>query len=108
MTGERVDVLRLGYRLGRDPRITTHLALVGRALGADRFLLAGNEDPKMFENLESVASRFGGGMDCEHIKSPMGWLRRFVDEDAGDQAMQRVAGDCPDDSGDASREQAGE
>ena len=86
MTGERVDVLRLGYRLGRDPRITTHLALVGRALGADRFLLAGDEDPKMFENLESVASRFGGGMDCEHIKSPMGWLRRFVEEDAGDGA----------------------
>ena len=53
MTGERVDVLRLGYRLGRDPRITTHLALVGRALGADRFLLAGDEDSKMFENLES-------------------------------------------------------
>ena len=51
MAGERVDVLRLGYRLGRDPRITTHLALVGRALGANRFLLAGDEDPKMFENL---------------------------------------------------------
>jgi len=84
MTGERVDVLRLGYRLGRDPRITTHLALVGRALGADRFLLSGDEDPKMFENLESVASRFGGGMDCQHVKGPMGWLRRFVEEDAGD------------------------
>ena len=70
MTGERVDVLRLGYRLGRDPRITTHLALVGRALGADRFLLAGDEDPKMFENLESVADRFGGGMETEHIHSP--------------------------------------
>ena len=83
MTGERVDVLRLGYRLGRDPRITTHLALVGRALGADRFLLAGDEDPKMFENLESVADRFGGGMETEHIHSPMGWLRRFVEEDAG-------------------------
>ena len=30
MPGERLDVLRLGYRLGRDPRITTHLALVSR------------------------------------------------------------------------------
>ena len=44
MAGERLDVLRLGYRLGRDPRITTHLALVSRALGANRFLLAGDED----------------------------------------------------------------
>ena len=49
MSGERVDVLRLGYRRGRDPRITTHLALVGRAFGADRFLLAGEEDKDLFE-----------------------------------------------------------
>ena len=84
MSGERLDVLRLGYRLGRDPRITTHLALVSRALGADRFLLAGDEDSKMFENLESVADRFGSGMSCEHVQGPMGWLRRFVEEDAGD------------------------
>ena len=84
MSGERLDVLRLGYRLGRDPRITTHLALVSRALGADRFLLAGDEDAKMFENLGSVADRFGSGMSCEHVHGPMGWLRRFVEEDAGD------------------------
>ena len=84
MSGERLDVLRLGYRLGRDPRITTHLALVSRALGADRFLLAGDEDSKMFENLESVADRFGSGTSCEHVQGPMGWLRRFVEEDAGD------------------------
>ena len=48
---ERLDVLRLGYRKGRDPRITTHLALVSRALGADGFLLAGDEDQEMFDNL---------------------------------------------------------
>ena len=96
MAGERLDVLRLGYRLGRDPRITTHLALVSRALGADRFLLAGDQDPKMFENLGSVADRFGTGMSCEHIKGPMGWLRRFVEEDAGDGDPQgpSFGGDC--------------
>jgi len=86
MAGERLDILRLGYRRGRDPRITTHLALVGRALGADRFLLAGDDDAKMFDNVKSVNTRFGGDMQCEHIKSPMSWLRRFVSEDAGDGA----------------------
>ena len=84
MAGERLDILRLGYRRGRDPRITTHLALVGRALGADRFLLAGDDDEKMFDNVKSVNARFGGDMQCEHIKNPMSWLRRFVSEDAGD------------------------
>ena len=44
---ERLDVLRLGYRRGRDPRITTHLALVSRAMGANGFFLAGDEDKEM-------------------------------------------------------------
>ena len=33
-----ITVIRLGYRVGRDPRINTHLGLVYRALGADEFL----------------------------------------------------------------------
>ena len=64
---ERVDVLRLGYRRGRDPRITTHLALVARALGSDGFLLAGDDDQEMFDNLNSVSERFGGELDTEHV-----------------------------------------
>ena len=51
---ERLDVLRLGYRKGRDPRITTHLALVSRAFGADGFMLSGDEDKELFSNLKSV------------------------------------------------------
>ncbi len=74
---ERLDVLRLGYRKGRDPRITTHLALVARAMGADGFLLAGDEDREMFENLNSVSERFGGGLETEHV-SGMGHLKRHV------------------------------
>ena len=72
---ERLDVLRLGYRKGSDPRITTHLALVARAMGADGFLLAGDEDNELFENLNSVNSRFGGGLKTNHV-SGLGHLRR--------------------------------
>ena len=82
--GERIDVLRLGHRKGRDPRITTHLALVARAMGADRFLLGGDEDEKMFENVRSVESRFGQAMALEYLASPMSWLRTFARKDAGD------------------------
>ena len=77
-------VLRLGYRKGRDPRITTHLALVSRALGATDFLLAGDDDEGLFENVQSVSERFGGSMACEHVGSGMSWLKRFAREDAGD------------------------
>ena len=76
---ERLEVLRLGYRRGRDPRITTHLALVARALGADGFLLAGDEDQGMFDNLNSVSERFGGVLETDHV-SGLGHLRRHVEE----------------------------
>ena len=62
MSQESIDVLRLGYRLGRDPRITTHLALVSRAMGVSNFILCGDEDNKLFENIDSVNNRFGHGI----------------------------------------------
>ena len=74
---ERLEVLRLGYRKGRDPRITTHLALVARAMGADGFLLAGDEDKEMFENLNSVSDRFGGDLETKQV-SGMGHLKKHV------------------------------
>ena len=54
MTTFDIEVLRLGHRKGRDPRITTHLALVSRAMGANGFVLAGDEDEKLFSNINSV------------------------------------------------------
>mmetsp|Transcript_11530 Transcript_11530/g.53590 ORF Transcript_11530/g.53590 Transcript_11530/m.53590 type:complete len:223 (-) Transcript_11530:1584-2252(-) len=62
-----------------------------------------------------VGFRRGAGLRHRGSPGPRGQaleVRRLRpvldDEDAGDQSMQRVAGDCPDDSGDASRERAGE
>ena len=78
MSEHGVTILRLGYRLGRDPRITTHLALVARALGAQEFLFSGDEDGKMEENITSVNQRFGGDMNIKHIKTPKARLHRFV------------------------------
>ena len=64
---QRMDVLRWGYRLGRDPRITTHLGLVARALGATGFLLTGDRDDDLFDNLQSVCQRFGGELETTHV-----------------------------------------
>lgn len=81
MTGFEIEVLRLGHRLGRDPRITTHLALVSRAMGASNFVLAGDEDEKLFSNIHSVNERFGHGLSCRYEKSPMRMLREIVNSD---------------------------
>jgi len=34
-----ITVLRIGHRISRDKRITTHVALVARAFGADKILI---------------------------------------------------------------------
>ncbi|MDG1549209.1 MAG: hypothetical protein P8Q94_04065 [Candidatus Poseidoniaceae archaeon] len=81
MSNIDIEVLRLGHRRGRDPRITTHLALVSRAMGASKFLLAGDEDDKLFENVVSVNERFGHALDCRYEKRPLKFLRNIVNSE---------------------------
>jgi tRNA (cytidine56-2'-O)-methyltransferase len=52
-------VLRLGHRLERDKRITTHVGLVGRALGAKGMLLA-SDDKGVERSIKEVTKRWGG------------------------------------------------
>ena len=54
-----VEVLRLGHRPGRDPRLSTHVALVARAFGADRLYLH-PPDPRVAETVRGVRERWGG------------------------------------------------
>lgn len=54
-----VDVLRLGHRPGRDPRLTTHLALTARAFGA-RAVHLEPPDPPLAARLAAMTARFGG------------------------------------------------
>ena len=57
-----IEVLRLGHRLGRDPRLTTHLALAARALGATRLYLH-PPDPALTERIAVVSRRWGGSFE---------------------------------------------
>ena len=58
----RVDVLRVGHRPGRDPRLTTHLALTARAFGAARMFLH-PPDPDLAERVHRVADGWGGSFE---------------------------------------------
>ncbi|MFC6988517.1 tRNA (cytidine(56)-2'-O)-methyltransferase [Haloplanus sp. GCM10025708] len=69
-----VTVLRLGHRPGRDDRMTTHIGLTARALGADRVVLVGETDGPA-ETVESVVDRFGGPFDVEVRESYRPLLR---------------------------------
>jgi tRNA (cytidine56-2'-O)-methyltransferase len=57
-----VVVLRLGHRPGRDDRMTTHVALTARALGADRAILVGDASQAR-ETVSDITDRFGGPFD---------------------------------------------
>ncbi|MGB2841032.1 MAG: tRNA (cytidine(56)-2'-O)-methyltransferase [Halobacteriota archaeon] len=54
-----IVILRLGHRMERDKRITTHVGLVGRALGAKGMLLA-SDDKGIERSIKEVTERWGG------------------------------------------------
>jgi tRNA (cytidine56-2'-O)-methyltransferase len=59
-----ITVLRIGHRISRDKRITTHVALVARAFGADNILID-TIDRKIEESINSTCARFGGNFKIE-------------------------------------------
>lgn len=59
-----ITILRIGHRISRDKRITTHVALVARAFGADKIIID-TEDKKIEETVSSTCNRFGGDFSIE-------------------------------------------
>lgn len=68
-------IMRLGHRPERDKRVTTHVALSSRALGAKGiFVDAG--DPILKENIRSTVERFGGDFQ---IQTGVSWQEALKD-----------------------------
>jgi tRNA (cytidine56-2'-O)-methyltransferase len=80
----RVYVLRLGHRLGRDKRVTTHVGLVARAFGANGFILEGC-DESVLGSLRKVLSVWGGDMVVECCSSGVEVVRSW--RDAGGEVI---------------------
>jgi len=66
-----IVVLRLGHRPMRDQRVTTHVALTARALGADEIWVS-TPDPELEKTIQSVVGRFGGKFK---IKTGVDWRK---------------------------------
>lgn len=64
-----VTVLRLGHRLVRDTRTSTHVALVARAFGAKAILMAGADEDDTIKSIQRVNSRWGGEFHISHSKN---------------------------------------
>ncbi|RLM88194.1 tRNA (cytidine(56)-2'-O)-methyltransferase [Haloarcula sp. Atlit-7R] len=72
----QVTVLRLGHRPGRDERMTTHVGLTARALGADKVVLA-NAARNQADTVIDITDRFGGPFDVASTEEPKRLIRDF-------------------------------
>jgi len=70
---KRIVVLRLGHRLFRDQRMTTHVALTARALGVEGVLLTSG-DKSIEQNVDDVAKRWGGEF---YVRGGVNWKREI-------------------------------
>lgn len=66
-----IVVMRLGHRPDRDQRVTTHVALTARALGADAVWVS-TKDPSLERSVAGVVERFGGDFS---IKTGVEWRK---------------------------------
>lgn len=64
-------VLRIGHRRARDARLTTHVCLTARALGADAVWVS-EKDRVLERTVQSVVDRFGGPFE---VKTGVPWKR---------------------------------
>lgn len=74
----RLEVLRLGHRPSRDKRLSTHVCLAARALGADRVYMT-SKDSRVEESVRDVVERWGGDFE---VVTGVDW-RALVDNWSG-------------------------
>lgn len=60
----QVSVLRLGHRLVRDDRTSTHVALVSRAFGCKKIYMA-YSDNRIVDTIQDMNERWGGQQEFE-------------------------------------------
>lgn len=65
-------MLRLGHRIRRDKRATTHLFLAARALGADGAYYTGDRDEMIEKSISRVNEVWGGSFRVEYVRD---WKR---------------------------------
>lgn len=70
-----ITILRLGHRIPRDERISTHVGLVARAFGAQRMIYSGQRDRGMEESIHKISEQWGGNFSVEYVKNGLKFVR---------------------------------
>ena len=75
----KFEVLRIGQRLVRDDRVTTHVALVSRAFGASKIYMT-EVNPEIKDTLRKINDTWGGNFEVEFIGNPNDILKSKKDD----------------------------
>ena len=62
-----IEVVRIGQRLVRDDRVTTHVALVSRGFGAERIFMT-EINPEIKDTIKKINNSWGGNFEIEFIE----------------------------------------
>ena len=62
-----IEVVRIGQRVVRDDRVTTHVALVSRAFGAEKIYMT-EVNPEIKDTLKKINKTWGGNFEVEFIE----------------------------------------
>jgi tRNA (cytidine56-2'-O)-methyltransferase len=79
MSENEVMILRIGHRPERDQRVTTHVGLTARALGATGMYLAA-ADKGVVQSIDDVVSRWGGNFFCQDTIKWRSFIREWKDQ----------------------------
>lgn len=71
-----ISILRLGHRIHRDIRVTTHLALTARAFLADNFYYTGQKDSRFENSIKKINERFGSKFNISYVED----YNKFLNE----------------------------
>jgi len=72
-----IKVLRLGHRLGRDDRISTHVGLTARQWGADEIVFSGEKDDGVLESQRDIIERWGGEVEIRYTEEWKKEIKEF-------------------------------
>lgn len=74
-----IEVVRIGQRLVRDDRVTTHVALVSRAFGAKRIYMT-EVNPEIKDTIEKINKTWGSNFEIVFIDKWKPILKKKKDE----------------------------
>ena len=74
-----IEVVRIGQRVIRDDRVTTHVALVARAFGAKTIFMT-EVNPEIKDTVEKINNTWGGKFSIEFIDKWKPIVKKKKDE----------------------------